>query len=228
MNSSPNSNILTISKEISNYLKLKYKLKINSNKISEIIQTFVLKSDKSERVLNESQQKTNKSKQKIISYVNGDLLSYNKSTDCLVHQINVVTKTCKGLAESIEKKFPYNKVYGINIEKKFGDVILKSSNNKPYIANIVGQIGPSKPGNYAKQYNILPNTDTYQTRLNAFKSALDKLSNEIKNSYINHILFPHGIGCGLAGGDWTKYEQLIKDFRKIIPSNIQISIVKLV
>ena len=63
---------------------------------------------------------------------------------------------------------------------------------------------PGKCGNFKKTY-----PDTYQdTSMNRqlwFKQCLD----EIDKLELDEIAIPYLIGCGLAGGNWGKYEKLL-------------------
>lgn len=67
-----------------------------------------------------------------------------------------------------------------------------------------------------------------------FKEALRNLSGAIKrngasvDSKGNKITigFPHGIGCGLAGGNWVNYRRMIHNFAKEVPGH-KVIIVKL-
>ena len=51
--------------------------------------------------------------------------------------------------------------------------------------------------------------DSDSKRIVWFEKCLDKIG-KIKN--IKSVAFPYKIGCGLAGGDWEIYEQMLIDF----------------
>ena len=51
--------------------------------------------------------------------------------------------------------------------------------------------------------------DTPAQREKSFKECLEALG--ALPDYQN-LAFPYGIRCGLAGGNWTHYEQFIRDF----------------
>ena len=51
-------------------------------------------------------------------------------------------------------------------------------------------------------------TDGYDSRMECFRSALVKIEELNPRS----VAFPKYIGCGLAGGDWNMYLQMITSF----------------
>jgi O-acetyl-ADP-ribose deacetylase (regulator of RNase III) len=115
----------------------------------------------------------------------------------IAHQCNCVSKNSAGLAKSIFEKYPYSNIYQ-NREKNDspGNIIISGNgDDQRYIINMLSQFYPGTP-----KY------ETYEQRLGWFKSCILKIS-EIKN--IKEIAFPFNIGCGLAGGKWEDYENLI-------------------
>ena len=85
--------------------------------------------------------------------------------------------------------------------------------------------GQYRMGNYNSQYFMNSSKvdrdykymslrkDTYQDRLRYFQECLDQLL--IKLSSTNNyecVVFPKGIGSGMAGGRWKDYEALISSF----------------
>ena len=67
-----------------------------------------------------------------------------------------------------------------------------------------GQVFPGKPGRQE---------DTWEDRLSYFESCLDQLAEYAPSS----VAMPYMIGCGLAGGDWDNYLELIGKFDDIVP-----------
>ena len=66
--------------------------------------------------------------------------------------------------------------------------------HKRRVANLYGQRCPGGPRA----------DDTCQLRLGWFESALEQLATTlIEDSERSVVLFPHGIGCGLARGKWA-------------------------
>jgi hypothetical protein len=72
-----------------------------------------------------------------------------------------------------------------------------------YIINMFGQIYPGKP-KYPKGA-----LDGYNARQMYFLRCLNEI---LKIENLESIGFNYGIGCGLAGGDWNIYYNLINNF----------------
>ena len=146
----------------------------------------------------------------------------NVEDQYIVHQLNCLTNRSAGLAKSMFDKFPYANVYAYRTyphtpgeSERLGSIVVRGNGkDQRYIIGIYGQYYPGK--------SKYPNSrvDGIQVRENAFRSGLQKIS-EIEN--IHSIGFPRGIGCTLAGGDWSKYEKMIEDFNNQNP-HIQVNI----
>jgi O-acetyl-ADP-ribose deacetylase (regulator of RNase III) len=141
----------------------------------------------------------------MLKIINGNLLD----SDCqyIAHQCNCHSLRGAGLASSIFKAFPWADVYSNRSDREddaplFGSITVHGDpkRNQRYVINIYGQLKPGKPS---------PGRDSAASRLEAFSKALDQIAElpELKS-----IGLPYGIGCGLAGGDWEKYERLLEDF----------------
>ena len=59
------------------------------------------------------------------------------------------------------------------------------------------------------QRTLSPHRDTPQEREQWFAQCLEELGQ--CDSYQN-LAFPYQIGCGLAGGNWSRYLSMIEDF----------------
>ena len=140
-----------------------------------------------------------------LKIVDGSLLD----SDCqyIAHQCNCYSRSGAGLASAVFKAFPWADVYSNRSERGnyaalFGSITVHGDpkRNQRYVINIYGQLRPGKPS---------PGWDSAASRLEAFGKALDQIARlpELKS-----IGFPYGIGCGLAGGDWNKYERLLEGF----------------
>src|SRR5262245_62653769 len=130
-------------------------------------------------------------------------------SDCeyIGHQCNCHSLRGAGLANAIFKAFPWANVYSDRSERGndaalFGSISIHGDpkQRQRYVINIYGQLKPGKPS---------PGRDSAASRLEAFSSALNQIA---KVPELESIGFPYGIGCGLAGGDWGKYERLLEDF----------------
>ena len=71
-----------------------------------------------------------------------------------------------------------------------------------------------------KYRNSPPYTDTRENRISWFVHCLKQL----KALNIKSVGLPYQIGCGLAGGDWTTYFEIIQEFAR--ESNIGFFIVR--
>lgn len=140
--------------------------------------------------------------------ISGDLLTFPASV--LVQQCNTVARKPHGLSQTLFKAFPYADIYTTRGKEPYitGTVELRLSTNHsgPDVANLIGQKYPGK----SKRAD-----DTYEHRVFWFETALEALLEEAnQNEAWTTIAFPYKIGCGLAGGDWSKYEKLIDAFAR--------------
>jgi len=141
-------------------------------------------------------------KSRIIT-VRSDLLE--SKTTVIVHQCNCTTTHGKGLSAKIFERFPYTNIYSRRKEgmrDNPGEIILKGNGkDQRYVVNMLAQRFPGKP-----QKN-----DTPELRIKWFKMCLFQLQNlEILQSRDSSVGFPMYIGCGLAGGDWMKYLDILE------------------
>jgi len=125
-----------------------------------------------------------------INIIEGDLLN---ATGYIVHQCNCVSTNAQGIAKFIFDKYPYSNTYN-NIKRIPGTISINQN-----IINMYAQYYPQKP-----KYD----NDTTEKRIEWFKLCL----NEITKYDIRELSMPYNIGCGLAGGDWNTYFNIISDF----------------
>lgn len=132
------------------------------------------------------------------------------TTKYIAHQINCRSKLSKGLSYELFQKYPYSNVYADGTKRVPGNIIIRGDGeDERFIINMAGQYYPSKP----KQH------DTYEARLKWFRECLVQIL-YIKN--LESIAFPYKIGCGLAGGDWSKYLGMIEDFAQQTDAEVYI------
>ena len=144
----------------------------------------------------------------MIEYINGDLLDQD---GYICHQCNSISVYAKGLSLEIFNKFPKSDIYKNKIEKVPGNIIIIED-----VINMIAQISPGK--SYKKG-------DSKNDRIEFFKGCLDKISEHFKDQVVK-ISFPYNIGCGLAGGNWDIYKELIENFGKE-KENLSIFVCKL-
>ncbi len=135
--------------------------------------------------------------------IKGNLLDYDK-THYLVHQCNCKTTTSFGLAKTIFTKFPEANTYMTEKARNPGEIDVI----KPVI-NLYGQIYPGRA-------NAVLN-DSRQDRLRYFREGLTAIGQTFQNLETVHLAFPKYIGCGLAGGNWKRYEKMLQDFERESP-----------
>lgn len=146
-----------------------------------------------------------------LTHIDGDLLLSTETYLC--HQCNCVTKRAAHLSYAVFQAFPYSNVYAMRAEhSKPGTIaILGDGGDKRLVINMFGQVYPG----YAKW--PASQTDGLRARQTYFKRCLKSME-ELKGDFA----FPHGIGCGAAGGDWEKYLEMIQDFSEKIDGDVVI------
>jgi len=145
----------------------------------------------------------------IIKIVKGDIL--NSTEKYIAHQCNCNTIKSKGLSKHINTRYEWANCYDIRV-KDGADTpgtVLEASHpqdpdNHHKILCLMGQWAPGKPNTYAHYY---PSTyvDSYENRKIWFQKCMNLLD---VNNY-DTIAMPYGIGCGLAGGRWSDYKDIL-------------------
>ena len=132
--------------------------------------------------------------------INGNLLDIETGLIC--HQCNCMGKMEAGLAKSIAKKYPAVKAdYEVHFARgglRLGTVAYSVANrqNDLWVAHLCGQ------NSYGREKKLY-------TDYNALAKCFKMLHTTVDTRY--DIYLPHGIGCGLAGGDWNIVEGLIEE-----------------
>lgn len=139
----------------------------------------------------------------MLSIINGDLLEQN--FDVIGHQANCLNIMGAGIALQIKNKFPnaFEVDKQVNQNNKYGTFSL-SITQRPYIANLYGQYG----------IGIVKDTIIKEANLKALENALDSLLCYMSYDSLKTLGLPYMIGCGLAGGDWSKTFEMIKKLSK--------------
>jgi O-acetyl-ADP-ribose deacetylase (regulator of RNase III) len=132
-------------------------------------------------------------------YVRKDLLSITEGY--LLHQTNCKGALGAGVALAIRRKYPlvyvqYMKMCGsFPARELLGMCQIVPVTTTLNIVNIFGQFDYGRmPGQIYTDYN-------------AVETAFISLSESIPKD--SHIFLPKNMGCGLAGGDWEKYSEII-------------------
>lgn len=152
----------------------------------------------------------------IVKIVPGDLLEAQELF--IAQQCNCCTTRAHGLSDQIFSKFPYADVYAQRPSRsmanraitpsKPGTVSVHVKKGYPTILNLMGQYGPGKPHYSKRFYSSDKYKDDATARLGYFSCCLRELESIVGDQ---EVAIPFSIGCGLAGGDWTKYETLLRE-----------------
>lgn len=140
-----------------------------------------------------------------------------------------------GLSAAIAKKYPSLNPYKSRVPIGRTHTATMETRNQPGTAKLFtdpttqtnmiclfGQYGTGKPSQYKDSFITMD--DSAATRETYFKQALEDMARQIPSNSTLYI--PYGIGCGLAGGNWTNYERMLKEFSTNHP-DITITVVKL-
>lgn len=163
-----------------------------------------------------------------IPVIQGDLLMADKhNIYVIVQQTNCCTIKAQGLAMQISVQLDVNPYIKRRLSNRGncaidedrdipGTVnIMKSPYSKLYVANIFAQYAPGPAGKYSsyphyidENGNIKP--DTPEQRLIWFRDCCRILHEWAIKNNIKHIGVPYMIGCGLAGGNWNNYYNILQ------------------
>lgn len=133
----------------------------------------------------------------MVKVVMGDILDTGAMVIC--HQVNCKNAIGAGVARQICEKWPivrekYKGVFEqvLDWHSVLGKIQRVHIGNGRYVVNIFGQDGYGK--------------DRVYTDYDALAGAFQKINDTFAGM---SVAIPHGLGCGLAGGDWLKVEELI-------------------
>lgn len=133
-----------------------------------------------------------------IEVIHGDILTAKE--DIIVHQVNCQGVMGAGLALAIKRKYPnvYDK-YKIACntmqpEDLLGKIQLIKTHDNKMVCNLFGQL------NYGR--------NKVQTDYEAITMCFDKIYRYAKLNNLT-VAIPYNIGCGLAGGNWTRVLNII-------------------
>jgi hypothetical protein len=159
------------------------------------------------------------------SIVTGDLLE--ASTDYIVQQCCCTAVKAQGLSQAIATKWPEANPYKGRRRLRYNWAV-EADRAKPGTIAVYGrvvcafaQVCQGKPGAYKDPLGQNA-VDTAVDRVRYFKECLAAIQ-ELKPQ---SVAFPYKIGCGLAGGAWTIYETVLKEWVAVNPS-IHVMIYKL-
>lgn len=127
-----------------------------------------------------------------------DILDVTSGVIC--HQVNLKGKMGAGLALAIRQKWPivFEKYKAMCDRGLFqlGSIQPVQVSETLWVCNLAGQEGYGR--------------GQQQTDYDAVRTGLEKLNKWASDRSLQ-VYLPHGMGCGLAGGDWSVIEQIIKE-----------------
>ena len=152
----------------------------------------------------------------------------------IVHQCNCLSRNAKGLARAIFDKFPYANTYSNSkYTREVGTCDIQGNGkDRRFVVNLYGQFAPGKPkwhskhrrgigskGDKTSLFDTVVNhpDDSSASRENYFKAALQAFEGKIQLPFRGSIAFPYGIGCNLAGGNWSAYQSMLLEFQRRHP-----------
>lgn len=140
----------------------------------------------------------------MIEYRTGDLFEQN-DVNIIVHQCNCFHTMGGGIARLIKEKY-YPEAYEADLKTEYG-----SKDKLGTYSMYVHEKDHMIIINLYSQFNY--GCDNNQTDYEAMRKGFQNLREEFCNSGISETVIgiPHGIGCGLAGGDWNIVENIIKE-----------------
>ena len=121
----------------------------------------------------------------------------------IAHQVNCCNKIGAGVSKAIISQYPiveyayHTYCEGKSKEELFGNYQLVMVTDRLWIANIFSQ---KDYGNSAKTGQVYTDMEKLTDIL---KTIID---DTVENVYV-----PDHIGCGLAGGDWLEFTDIMKD-----------------
>jgi O-acetyl-ADP-ribose deacetylase (regulator of RNase III) len=121
----------------------------------------------------------------------------------IIHQTNTISNGgAAGIARAIFDKYPYANCYADRIEQSIAGTIDIRGNgiDKRLIINLHGQIYPGRC-----RYP-LSSLDGLAAREKYFYRGLLRVA---QLPDLESVGFPWRVGCGIAGGDWEHYLQII-------------------
>ena len=145
----------------------------------------------------------------------GNLLE--SDADYIVQQCNCLTVRAHGLSADIAARFPDSDPYAARRPLGKRNLAQETDRGEPGTIQVLGRVvclmAQWRPGNTGSRYfHRYPESDPPETaaqREKWFRACLEELAIICAGK---RVAFPDHIGCGMAGGDWEYYEQMIETF----------------
>ena len=150
-----------------------------------------------------------------IKTITDDILNAN---GCYIaHQCNCLSVMSAGLARTIFRRYPEVNDYRQHETKRIPGTVntysFKECKTGPVgVINMFSQVSPGRS----------VNNNQKKMRLELFNRCLHEIATTFTGQGPVTIAFPYKIGCGLAGGDWHIYLDMLEKFNQ---SNRHINVV---
>jgi hypothetical protein len=116
----------------------------------------------------------------------------------ICHQTNCISIGSAGVAKAIFSMEPEMGYPNLSKnQRQYGKIHIGKR-----VINMNAQLFPGKPRNESEK----------QERVGMFMSCLGQIISQCSNKDVKGFIFPFGIGCGLADGDWKCYNNMIECF----------------
>ena len=162
----------------------------------------------------------------------------------VAQQSNCVGVDGRGLAAGIAEKLPYGCSYkdrrpmpptgprgrvaskfavvedratpgSVDVRRPPAAIFGGGGSSRPIVLNMFAQYEMGAPGKY-RRVTPMP-ADSAAERVRWFQQCLDRIAALMSELRLPSIAFPHEIGCGLAGGNWATYNQMLVEFARANP-----------
>ena len=127
--------------------------------------------------------------------IKGSLLDIRQGI--IIHQVNAKYVMGAGIAKQIRAMWPQHYDDYMSKDLKLGHIVRTKVTNYFGIMGIIAQDGYGRDKRY--------------TNYKAFKSCLIQIDKLHQGTPNVKIYMPFGIGCGLAGGEWSVISKLIEE-----------------
>ena len=152
-----------------------------------------------------------------IKYIKGDAtepIIIGDKYSVICHCCNALGAWGKGFVVPLGQKYPIAREKYLKFikmtkeENRFGSVSFAKATDNIIVANIIGQ------------YNIYPKDGKIPLDYEALEKGFRSVIEMFQTNNIPLTVHMPKIGCGLAGGDWNRVEEIIKN--TFINSNIEV------
>lgn len=151
----------------------------------------------------------------IVSVIAGDVCDAKERY--IAHQCNCVTQQAKGTAGQLFARFKDENVYARRTYLQADEPGTIKCTGR--LIHLFAQWGPGKPKAWVDAYRNrkrfaewVHDDDSKAERQRWFQSCLDAVVAMVGADEVEAlpVAFPMGIGCNMAGGDWSTYKSMLE------------------